>query len=95
MIEDLHWIDPPSAELLSFVAEAVPTERLLVLLTHRPEWDSPLGERPYYAHIALAPLSEEDTALVAEGASGERALPPGLAAEIFRKAEGTRSSSRR
>jgi class 3 adenylate cyclase/tetratricopeptide (TPR) repeat protein len=88
VIEDLHWIDPPSAELLSFVAEAVPAERLLVLLTHRPEWDSPLGERPYYAHIALAPLSEEDTALVAEGASGERALPAGLAAEIYRKAEG-------
>ena len=30
VIEDLHWIDPPSAELLSFVAEAVPRHKILV-----------------------------------------------------------------
>jgi predicted ATPase len=41
VIEDLHWIDPPSAELLSFVAESVPRHKILVLLTHRPEWESP------------------------------------------------------
>jgi class 3 adenylate cyclase/tetratricopeptide (TPR) repeat protein len=88
VIEDLHWIDPPSVELLSFVADAVPDERLLVLLTHRPEWDSPLGDRPFYRRIVLEPLSASDTALVAGGASGAQTLPPAIAEEIYRKAEG-------
>jgi class 3 adenylate cyclase/tetratricopeptide (TPR) repeat protein len=88
VIEDLHWIDPPSAELLSFVAESVPARKLLVLLTHRPEWESPLGERPYYTRLLLEPLSERDTGLVAQGASGEVTLPSELGALIFRKAEG-------
>ncbi len=61
VIEDLHWIDPPSAELVSFVAESVPRHKILVLLTHRPEWESPLGERPFYTRVALEPLSEHDT----------------------------------
>jgi len=87
-IEDLHWIDPPSAELLSFVAESVPSNKLLVLLTHRPDWESPLGERPFYARLALEPLSERDTGLVAQGASGEVTLPSELGALIYRKAEG-------
>ena len=46
VIEDLRWIDPPSAELLSFVAESVPTSRLLVLLTHRPDWNRRWGNDP-------------------------------------------------
>ena len=58
VIEDLRWIDPPSAELLSFVAEAVPRHKIhVVLLTHRPEWESPLGERPFYTRVELEPLS--------------------------------------
>jgi class 3 adenylate cyclase/tetratricopeptide (TPR) repeat protein len=88
VIEDLHWIDTPSAELISFVVDAVPKGRLLVLLTHRPEWVSPLGERPNYTRIELTALSERETALVAQGASGENALPDELAALIYRKAEG-------
>ena len=88
VIEDLHWIDPPSAELLSFVADSVSTNKILLLLTHRPEWESPLGERPFYTRVGLEPLSERDTGLVAQGASGEAVLPDELGALIYRKAEG-------
>jgi class 3 adenylate cyclase/tetratricopeptide (TPR) repeat protein len=88
VIEDLHWIDPPSIELLSFVAEAVPAHRILMVLTHRPDWDPPLGERPYYTRLALQPLTEPETELVVRGVSGERLLPSGLGEQIYRKAEG-------
>src|SRR6478672_4996393 len=88
VIEDLHWIDPPSVELLSFVTDAVPDERMLVILTHRPEWESPLGERPYYRRLVLEPLTAEDTAMVAAAASGAGALPAVIADEIYRKADG-------
>ncbi len=88
VIEDLHWIDPPSAELLSLVIESVPEHRLLLVLTHRPDHVPPFGERPFYTRLALEPLSERDTIEVAQGASGDRALPPELESLIYRKAEG-------
>ena len=88
VVEDLHWIDPPSAELLSFIVESVPDNRLLLVLTHRPEWSPPFGERPFYSRIALEPLSEDDTAIIAVGTSGDSPLPRELAAFIYRKAEG-------
>jgi adenylate cyclase len=36
IVEDLHWIDRASEEYLSFVADLIPTARLLLILTHRP-----------------------------------------------------------
>jgi class 3 adenylate cyclase/tetratricopeptide (TPR) repeat protein len=88
VIEDLHWIDQASTELLSFVLESVPDHRIVVVLTHRPEWVHPFGERPFHARLALAPLSEEDTSGVARGATGQRSLPVALHALIYRTAEG-------
>jgi class 3 adenylate cyclase/tetratricopeptide (TPR) repeat protein len=88
VIEDLHWIDPASTELLSFVLESVPDHRVLVILTHRPDWTAPFGERQFYTTLPLAPLSERDTFEVARGATGQRTLPRDLQALIYRTAEG-------
>ena len=88
VIEDLHWIDTASAELLSFVLESVATHRLLVVLTHRPDREPPFGERPFHTRIALTPLSEGDTAAVARAATGRQELPVELNALIYRTAEG-------
>lgn len=88
VIEDLHWIDTASAELLSFVLESVPTHRLLVVLTHRPDVEPPFGERTFHTRMALTPLSEGDTAEVARAATGRQELPAELQALIYRTAEG-------
>ena len=42
--EDLHWADPSSLEVLSLLLDQVPTARMLVVLTFRPEF-SRLGGR--------------------------------------------------
>src|SRR5713101_9476311 len=39
--EDLQWADPSTLELLNFFLDQVPTARLLVLLTFRPEFTPP------------------------------------------------------
>ena len=37
LLEDLHWADPASLDLLRFLARRVPTVRLLALVTYRSE----------------------------------------------------------
>src|SRR5262249_26401002 len=38
IVEDLHWIDPTTLELLGFLLDQTPTASLLVLLTCRPHF---------------------------------------------------------
>src|SRR5262249_59530058 len=38
VMEDLHWVDPSTLELLSLLVDQGPTTRLLVLLTFRPDF---------------------------------------------------------
>lgn len=87
-LEDLHWVDRVSTEFLSYLIETVTEQPILLLLTHRPDWDAPFGPRPNFTQIALASLNEEDSARVAEAAAGNAKLPPELGALIHRKTEG-------
>ena len=43
--EDLHWADPSTLEVLTLLLDQVPTTRLLALLTFRPEFVPPWGNR--------------------------------------------------
>jgi class 3 adenylate cyclase/tetratricopeptide (TPR) repeat protein len=94
-MDDLHWADPSSVEML---AEILPvTERLpLVLcLAFRPERDAPvwqLRERaarflPHrYTEIQLQPLTPEATADLAAELLGTHSLPESLSSLLDRAA---------
>jgi predicted ATPase len=45
--EDLHWADPSTLELLDVMLDHVPTARLLLVLTTRPEFRPPWAPRSY------------------------------------------------
>jgi predicted ATPase len=42
-VEDLHWGDPSTPELLSLLIDQGPTARILTLLVFRPEFRPPWG----------------------------------------------------
>src|SRR5713226_9571758 len=54
--EDLHWADPSMLEVLTLFLDQVPTTRLLVLLTFRPEFMPPWGNRAHLSQITLSRL---------------------------------------
>jgi len=54
--EDLHWADPSTLEMLTLFLDQVPTARLLALLTFRPEFTSPWGNRAHLGQITLSRL---------------------------------------
>ena len=61
--EDLHWADPSTLEVLTLFLDQVPTTRLLALLTFRPEFTPPWGNRvaPQPAHAEpLRPTARRD-----------------------------------
>jgi class 3 adenylate cyclase/tetratricopeptide (TPR) repeat protein len=55
-LEDVHWADPTTLELLRGIAERGALAPLLVLITARPEFRPPWGMRSHHSTISLAPL---------------------------------------
>src|SRR5262249_29469734 len=59
-LEDLHWADPSTLELLQLLDEQRATARLLLLHTGRPEFRPDWALRAHDVHIKLSRLSERD-----------------------------------
>jgi tetratricopeptide (TPR) repeat protein len=88
VIEDLHWADEMSREALAVLAEAVPSAPVLLLLTYRPGYIHPLGERGHPTSLTLGQLGHEDGMALAEGVLHGGTLPADLQRLIAGKAEG-------
>jgi len=74
LVEDLHWADTASVDLLRHVVDQLANRPLMLLLSHRPDTKPPLVARAAHSVIRLAPLSPDETrALVAAlfGASAD------------------------
>ena len=88
VIEDLHWIDSASEQFLTSLIESVPALRVLLVLTYRPGYVNPFGERSYFTRIVPAGLSTEESARLAESILGIDRLPAELQSLVATKAEG-------
>src|SRR5262245_12566502 len=51
--EDLHWADPSTLEILTLFLDQVATTRVLTLLTFRPEFIPPWGNRSHFSQLTL------------------------------------------
>ena len=86
--EDVHWMDKASEESFAFIMDSIPSNRALVLLTYRPGYVHPFGDRSYHTRIALTALSEADSAQMAQAVLAAESLPDDLRRLIVQKAEG-------
>ena len=75
VIEDLHWIDTASEEVLSFLSDSVAASRVLLILTHRPGYQQPFGDRSFHVRIALQALSTGEMADMAGSVLETAELP--------------------
>jgi predicted ATPase len=88
VIEDLHWIDPTSEELLTRLVELAAQWRVLLLLTARLEYAPPWRALPHVETIPLSGLDGGNAALIISGVTGGRRLPNEVVEPILERAEG-------
>ena len=88
VIEDLHWVDTASEEFLAYLGDSIAATRVLLILTHRPGYQHPFGDRSFHVRIPVQALSESDTATMTEAVLETADLPTELRRIIASKAEG-------
>jgi TOMM system kinase/cyclase fusion protein len=88
LVEDLHWSDPSTLELLGLLLDQGPTARMLVLLTFRPEFQPPWPMRSHLTPIHLNRLRRRQTQEMISLVSETRELPAAVVDEIVKRADG-------
>jgi class 3 adenylate cyclase/predicted ATPase len=73
-LEDLHWADPTTLDLLRGVAERGALAPLFVLLTARPEFRPSWGARSHHSAISLVPLDRYQVRHMVEKLAARHAL---------------------
>jgi class 3 adenylate cyclase/tetratricopeptide (TPR) repeat protein len=73
-LEDVHWADPTTVDLIRGIAERGAQVPLLLLVTARPEFRPPWGMRSHYTTISLAPLDRSQVQRMVAELSARHAL---------------------
>jgi tetratricopeptide (TPR) repeat protein len=74
-LEDLHWADPTTLDVLRGIAERGARSPLFVLATARPEFRPPWSMRSHHGMIALAPLDGQQVRQMVGELAAHHALP--------------------
>ncbi|HST10067.1 MAG TPA: AAA family ATPase, partial [Terriglobales bacterium] len=99
VLEDLHWADPSTVDLISSLARRRGPSKLMIIGTYRPV-EVTISHHPLKAvkqdllvhqlcrEIALEPLGEVEVAEYLEATAGGATVPQGLSELIYRHTEG-------
>jgi class 3 adenylate cyclase len=88
VVEDAHWIDEVSESMIADFLTVIPQTPSLVLATYRPEYEGALARVHGAQTIALAPLSDSETAALVSELLGPDISVRELGQKIAEKAAG-------
>jgi len=88
VVEDLHWADPSTIELLTELTEALPAAPALVVVTTRPGVDPPGAAPGHSTALSLDPLNAVEVVALASNIAGGRQLPQELLTQLVTNTDG-------
>ena len=88
VLRDLHWIDAETQVVLDALVESLPSARLLVLVTFRPEYQHDWAGRTCYAQVRIDPLPIESAAALLRDLLGAAPEMTALIPVLIARTEG-------
>jgi predicted ATPase len=88
IFEDAHWTDPTSLELFGRIVDKIPTLRVLLIVTFRPEFEPPWIGRPYVTVLTINRLADREVGAVIDRVAGNKPLPANIRLDIIERTDG-------
>ncbi|MBS0155577.1 MAG: AAA family ATPase [Nitrospira sp.] len=88
IVEDAHWLDPTTMDLLTRIIDHIQRMRVLLLITFRPDFKSVWIEYDHVTCLTLNRLPRRQSAELLASMTGGRALPPEVQQAILAKTDG-------
>jgi predicted ATPase len=82
VVEDTHWVDPTSPELLDLIVDRVQALRILLIISFRPEFAAPWTGRPSVTLISLSRLPRRQRVEMIAGVTEGKTLPKEMSDQI-------------
>jgi predicted ATPase len=88
VMEDLHWVDPTTLELLNLLVDQGPTACILALFTFRPDFSPPWTGRSRLTQVTVPRLPQRQAVEVIRQVAHRKPLPPEVVEQIVTKTDG-------
>lgn len=88
VVENLQWVDPATLAFLHRLMDLGFKERVLTILTFRPEFETPWGSRAHQTQVALSRLTKRHAAAMFSAMTGVTDLPASLMDQLIADTDG-------
>ncbi len=88
LIEDLHWVDPSTLELLQILAQQGAAVPLMLLCTARPEFHAPWPVQSHHTALVLNRMNFDETRELIAGVIARNVLTPEMVDVVIRRTDG-------
>ena len=88
IFEDAHWADSTSLELLERIAERVLRLPVLLIVTHRPNFEPPWTGELQVTSLTLSRLGRRESAALTERVAGDKTLPTEILCRVVEHTDG-------
>jgi class 3 adenylate cyclase len=88
VLEDAHWIDATTLELMTRLADSIGPARVLAVVTGRPEFAPPWQARPHATLLTLGRLGRAECTQLVAGVAAAHGLSAETVAAIVVKTDG-------
>jgi class 3 adenylate cyclase/tetratricopeptide (TPR) repeat protein len=88
VIEDAHWIDPTTRDLVDMMVNRLPEFPVLMVVTHRPEFDAPWIGRSHVTPIILGRLESRDCAALVKSVTRDADIDDITCERIVEQSDG-------
>ncbi|HSL03951.1 MAG TPA: adenylate/guanylate cyclase domain-containing protein [Nitrospiraceae bacterium] len=88
IMEDAHWIDPTTLDLLTRIIDRIRQMRVLLLITFRPDFKPVWAEYSHVTFLTLSRLPRRQSAELVAAMTGGKGLPLEVQQAILAKTDG-------
>ena len=88
VVEDAHWMDPTSTDLLERLVHRAANLPILVIVALRPGFQPSWIGQPHVTMLPLCRLDQSDGAAIIRGATPGKPLPDAVVEQILSRADG-------
>jgi class 3 adenylate cyclase/tetratricopeptide (TPR) repeat protein len=88
VMEDMHWTDPSTLEFVHLVLDRIEDQRILLLLTSRPDGQPELAGHPHVTRLVLNRLGRAAVEAMTAAIEGSDTLPDAVRREILNRTDG-------
>ena len=88
ILEDAHWIDPTSLELLGMIVSKLARSRMMLIITFRPDFQPYWLGQPNVTSLNINRLTRADAEAMINRIVGNRLLPTNIRQDIVDRTDG-------